>query len=277
MSACDAYLEKLLLSVDGELSSEEEEALQAHLKVCDRCRCLYSAYRDVQCGIVEMDETPPETLSASVMRQIRREKRSGKRSIKNYRFTLLAAAACFVLVLAGKGLNFGGSSANAMMTTEDAVAQEAAPAEVADETALIPAYDPERMERTAEAPQAMAETAETEATDEDAAPVEYAVTEEAQDDPVDKVFGVGEASDALSELRLLLEQKGYFGDLVEMQDMTEETLLEIFPECEKLIIDAYVVYQVSCEDFEAVEPQMHYGTVVSTETLGDSVFLYLGA
>lgn len=273
MNACDAYLDKIMLSVDGELSEQEEKSLQAHLAVCDRCRSLYSAYREIQSGIIQMDETPPENLSESVMRRIRREKQGRKPHIRNYRFTLIAAAACLVLVVAVKGLDFGRTADSSAYSMENAEVAEAAPAEVMDDTALIPAYDPENTGRSvAETTEETVEEVEIPAPAAEAA----AVAEDAQMEHMDAEANVGDASDDISTLRALLEQEGYFGDLVEMQDTTEEMLLQAFPECEKLTVEPYTVYKVSCEAFEAVESQMHYGTVVSTVTAGDGVFLYLG-
>lgn len=62
MKACEEYIEKIVLSLDGELSEQEEKALEAHLAVCEGCRCLYRTYRNLDAGIQAMELEPPEGL-----------------------------------------------------------------------------------------------------------------------------------------------------------------------------------------------------------------------
>ena len=41
------------LSIDGLLDEAEEQALQAHLAVCPKCRSLYQSYQDINAAILE--------------------------------------------------------------------------------------------------------------------------------------------------------------------------------------------------------------------------------
>lgn len=45
--SCEEYQEQLITQICGELSSEEDKALQAHLEVCEACRHAKSEFRSI--------------------------------------------------------------------------------------------------------------------------------------------------------------------------------------------------------------------------------------
>lgn len=281
MKACESYIEKIMESIDGELSEAEELELQQHMKSCEGCRALYESYRSIQNGILDMEEAPPAGLSGAVMGAIRQEKEKSSPIyyLKRAKFTLVAVAACLVVVVAGRFVDFGAAenaSADTATMEMRAVAEEAAPeapAEapmaVAEGAALIPAYDGANTGETTteEAPaEEAAESPETEA---------YAV-EEAVEDKI----GMSQPDSDIEAIRATLDalmQDGFSGDLVELFGFTEDMLYEKLPEAEKLeLSDGTLVYRVSREQFERVISGMGYGAVVSTDTPGEDVFLYIG-
>lgn len=255
MSACAEYIEQILLSVDQGLDDEQEKQLQEHLAVCDGCRSLYMTYQNIQSGINAMEEEPPEGLAGAVMGAIRQEKEKTAPVyfLKRARFTLIAAAACLVLVLAGRNLDF---SADTTAAGAASGAVEAAAEAEMPEAALIPAYDPET-ETYSIAPRMGEQTTEA-------------------DVETDAEFGVGDGLDEIRRILSLLEQQGYMGDLVQLKDTTEDMVLEAFPECHRLeLSEGTVVYMVPWEAFDAVADQMNYGHVFSTSTVGENAYLWL--
>ena len=100
MKTCEDYIADMNLSIDGLLTPEEEQALQAHLAVCPKCRSLYQSYRDIQAAIDEAEVEPPKGLAHSVMTQIHQEKvrHSPKATLKRMRFTLVAAVLALSLI-----------------------------------------------------------------------------------------------------------------------------------------------------------------------------------
>ena len=267
MKACENYIEKIMESVDGMLSEAEEQALQAHLAQCEGCRGLYESYQNIQDGILSMEEDAPEGLTRAVMDSIRREKEKSSPIyyLKRAKFTLIALAACLVLVVAGNFVNFG-SDATETVTTADVAPMEvmkAQPEEPAEapvamaeaETALIPAYDG---------------TADMAAEEPAAAEEEAAVDEE---------MAVEASDPILDEIRVILaalEEEGYTGDLVQLYDMTEQTVFEEFPQAEKLELSSgHTLYRVEWTEFDAVADKMHYGYIFSTQVIGDHAYLWL--
>lgn len=78
MRTCESYIADMNLSIDGLLDEAEEQALQAHLAVCPKCRSLYQSYQDINAAILEAEVEPPKGLTHSVMTQIHQEKTRNK-------------------------------------------------------------------------------------------------------------------------------------------------------------------------------------------------------
>lgn len=275
MNACENYIDMILESVDGVLGETEEKALQEHLSCCEGCRALYESYGNIQNGILNMEEEAPEGLSEAVMGAIRQEKEKSSSIyyLKRAKFTLVAVAACLVIMVAGKFVDFSSASTGSVASDNAAVemrmmdaapetedAQEA-PMALAEGAALIPAYDEEADENE--------EFATEEATVE--APAEAA---EAEDE-----FGAAQEETSVSAMKMVLsglEQDGYSGDLVELFDMTEAQLLERFPQAEKLKLSTGdVVYRIARDDLNAVVGDLFIGNVVSTDSIGEDAFLWM--
>lgn len=240
MSSCQDFYDSILLKVDGELDEVRDTELQEHLASCPNCRSLYAAYRDIQSGVAEMEEAPPGDLTGAVMRRISQEKKKNTPvyAIKRMKFTLAAVAACFVLLVAGRFTPFGGDGG---VQTQETMAE--AQAEAVPETALGTVYAGE--------------------------------VETTLDDGI-MLQGRSSVSGEMASVLEALNQDGYRGDLVELFDMSEEDVMEQFPYVEKIMISSgHTVYQIPWDDFDAVEGQMSYGTVVSTEQVGDWVYLWL--
>ena len=273
MTDCNQYMEYMMLSLDGALEPEQEEELRRHLEECPRCRALYHSYMEINEGILEMEEEAPEGLTAAVMGSIRREKEKASPVyfLKRAKFTVIAAAACLVLVVAGRGIGMGGSTAPAAgETAQQARSEPAAEAATADITEAAPVYVYE--EETEEA----AAEAEAQATEVPAlmpayeeGPAEAAAEEAAEDE--NTVGGVS----AMGVLKAL-EADHRSGDLVVLSGSTTDDIFALFDTVWILDIpDGYRVYKVLREDFESVMDRLSWSDVVSTNPPGEDVYLYV--
>ena len=117
MSECEKALDQISLDLDGELSPEERQALEAHLAVCPACAALARDLRALHRAMPELEEAPPEGFHQSVMDQIRREQvrpvpapqRAG--AVPWRRWASLAAVLAVVLVgAASLGKPWGGDT-----------------------------------------------------------------------------------------------------------------------------------------------------------------------
>lgn len=254
----------LIQSVDGELSEQEEQVLQAHLTHCEHCRSLYLSYRNIQQGIIELEEEPPEQLKNAVMNRIRmdQEKKRPIYILKRMRFTLIAAAACLLLIFAGQKLSF---SSDQIADSTVAESNAATPMMIMDDTELRPAYDPQGEEAQASSITRGVQTAEAEIGDAEVAEDCESVGIYPEDD-----------IEALQAVLEVLENDGYAGDLVEILDASEALIFEKFPNAEICILsDGTQVYRVAGEDMEAMVESLSIGYVVSTSLSGTDAFLYL--
>ena len=69
---CGKYLELLSARLDGELTEEETERLEAHLSNCPDCRAVGAQLSALQCGFPEVEEVQaPEGFAQGVMDRIR--------------------------------------------------------------------------------------------------------------------------------------------------------------------------------------------------------------
>lgn len=243
---CENYIEIMMRELDGEATAQEKLELRGHMMNCERCRALYETYQNIDAGIDDLEEEAPEGLTEAVMGAIRQEQAKQKplSFLKRYKFTVAAIAACFVLVVAGRGMGMGSSTpesgtmeASALARMEPETAQEeAAPAEAAmpaPEAALMPAYD------------AVEDTAIV-------GTVDHAAVLEA------------------------LQKDNRTGDLVFITGNTADDIFGLFGTIYILDIpDGYRVYRVLREDFEEVMDQLVWSDVVSTNPPGDDVYLYI--
>jgi anti-sigma factor RsiW len=261
MKACEAYIEQMILSLDGELSPEEEQKLQEHLAGCEGCRSLYKAYQEIDQGIAEMEEEPPEGLVRAVMGSVRREREKGQ-LLKRYRFTLIAAAAAVVILVAGKHFPSYSAKSSASSAAEAAAAYaEDAASEAAGAMAIQPQF--EAQNETAETTEAEAE----EAVVTESEPVEEAAAEDQA--------ASGSTAPTLSEVLDALHQDGYSGDLYGL-DMTEEELLKVLPDCKQLTLSSgTVVYQTDQDTFYGVQDQLVYSSSIVSDGDSTDVFLLL--
>lgn len=269
MKPCTEYVEKILLSIDGQLTGSEEQALKAHLAVCEGCRSLYAAYKEIDLGISETEEEAPENLSRAVMAAIHREsrERSPLHILKRARFTLIAAAAALVILVAGKYISFDFPSTHrdASSAAAETCADEAIPGEVAEAEApgaeapaegagnsgqLLPA--PEAMEVPEEAPEE---------------PMEQA------DDGTSAASSTG-STERIQEVLTALREAGYSGGLYPLS-MTEAELLTVLPDCEKISLSSgIVVFQTSLEAHNTVSGQLCPASSAE-EPQTETVFYYL--
>lgn len=269
MKSCEEYIVDMNLSIDGLLDPAEEQALQAHLATCPKCRSLYRSYRDIQDAINEAEVEPPKGLSHSVMEQIRQEKvrHSPKATLKRMRFTLVAAVIALVVVVAGKYIGTPGSNLTSGTDTP-AAAEAAETAETMPETALAAAPD---TDAPAEA-KAGADTTEdaAEYAAENAAPMlgaGYSAIEDAE--PTDA------PSDAMWIAWNALNQDGYSGTLYSV-DTTETELFQLLPQAEIVALSSGdIVYQVSTADYQPVQSQLPAVEEMELDTPGDTVYLYI--
>lgn len=263
MKPCTDYIEKILSSIDGQLSDSEEQELQAHLAVCEGCRSLYSAYKEIDLGISAGEEEAPEGLSQAVMAAIHREsqERSPLHILKRARFTLIAAAAAVVILITGKHISF-----DLPITRSDTTS---AAAEACADNA--PAGGAE--EACAEAPGAEAPVEEgysgqlLPATAAEEAPQEAPETPWGQEAMTEneKVLGDDGMTDnsastattwSIQEVLDALEEDGCIGDLYPLS-MKEAELLELLPDCEKITLSSGpVVYQTTLEAHNAVSDRL---------------------
>ena len=285
MKPCEEYVEKILLSLDGELSQAEEQALQAHLAACPGCKCLYETYRHIDLGIQEGEEEPPEGLSRAVMSAIRQEKKTPLSLLKRGKFTLIAAAAAIVILIAGRSLPISldtGRSASDSAAADAAIEQEAAAEAGTGE--FLPAPQNQAEGEVAEATEAAPAEAPQLEADVDAAPTELPQAEEAEEAPEAPESGAlpemdyacsGTSADSLQAVWTLLEQEGYTGSLHGVC-LTEEALYGMLPDCQKRVLGGQtVVYETTRADYEAVADQIQETASAGTDSESDQVFLYL--
>ena len=118
---CDEMLELISGHVDGENTEAQERQLQKHLESCAECRALLQAYEQIDTGLLELTEEPPERLAQGVMYRIGLEKKGQKRFAFG-RWTALGAAAVLALMLAGGALTLPNFQNHAANTTADTAA-----------------------------------------------------------------------------------------------------------------------------------------------------------
>lgn len=115
---CGKYLELLSARLDGELTEEETERLEAHLSNCPDCRAVGAQLSALQCGFPEVEEVQaPEGFAQGVMDRIRAERRVIPLFKRPQVRALAGLAACLALAM---GL-YGASLPQKENTMEPAV------------------------------------------------------------------------------------------------------------------------------------------------------------
>ena len=165
MSRCEEYQELISRMVDEELSDRRKAALEEHIRTCEDCAALYSAFSALSRQIGEDLEEVPLDLRENVMAEIRREEIHRKNRIPTALRGVLAAAACLAVIV---GVALGVSpqlrgrlsaAAYPKMAAEEAemIAEEPARAFGAEEA--LPAPEAAAPEEAAAAEEASAEAA----------------------------------------------------------------------------------------------------------------------
>ena len=280
MRTCESYIADMNLSIDGLLDEAEEQALQAHLAVCPKCRSLYQSYQDINAAILEAEVEPPKGLTHSVMTQIHQEKTRNKPKaiLSRMRFTLAAAVIALVVVAAGTYLGRPRDNISAAAQAESAMVAEAAeaPAEPATGEAALAA--PPKVGATAEQPEA-----ETEVDTQDAGAEEYAddTAPEAEgrsfDSAMEDTVESGASGTALETAVAALEALGYQGTLLEVS-ATEDTLYALLPDAKPIELEnGDTVYQVPQTAYDSVMDQLPSmgGAEMEIKGNSDETYVYL--
>ena len=125
MADCREWMEEISASLDGELSPEEEEALQEHLAECEDCRAAMALLRGMTAVMREDTVQPPAQLAEGTRFLFEREKKEKGFSLKRWRFTAIAAVICLALFGVVKLAPWSmGSGSAAPMAVEGIAAQQ---------------------------------------------------------------------------------------------------------------------------------------------------------
>ncbi|HDN80426.1 MAG TPA: hypothetical protein ENG33_08190 [Chloroflexi bacterium] len=74
MKECDYVTEIMPIALDGLLNDEDKARLNAHIVVCDRCRALWEAMREVSALLAQAPmSTPSPEFTGRVMARLERE------------------------------------------------------------------------------------------------------------------------------------------------------------------------------------------------------------
>ena len=115
MAECREWMEQISASLDGELSPEEEQALEEHLAECRDCRTAMALLQSMAKVMREDTVQPPEKLAEGTRYLFEQEKKDRGFRWKRWRFTAIAAVICLalfgVIKLAPWSAGSGGASA----------------------------------------------------------------------------------------------------------------------------------------------------------------------
>lgn len=104
---CNRIFEWIQARLDGQITTEENAQLQAHLESCASCRQLWEFYRQLDGTVASLAQEPPERMAQGIMYQISPDyvaKKTGRRPHKfHFAGTAIAAVAAAVLLLVGVG------------------------------------------------------------------------------------------------------------------------------------------------------------------------------
>lgn len=77
MPSCRKYERMISADIDGELTPEEEQEMQAHLATCGRCRALKIEVERICASVRVMDTVPaPKNLSKEIMTRVQEAPKS---------------------------------------------------------------------------------------------------------------------------------------------------------------------------------------------------------
>ena len=102
---CEQALELISAMLDGELSPEEDAALQAHLELCPDCKRLADSLRGMDALLSSLEEPAPKSLKQGVLYRI--DQASGKAKKPRRWFgpgTAIGAVAAALVLLVGLGI-----------------------------------------------------------------------------------------------------------------------------------------------------------------------------
>ena len=102
---CAQALELISARLDGELSPEEDAALQAHLELCPDCKRLADSLRGMDALLSSLEEPAPKSLKQGVLYRI--DQASGKAKKPRRWFgpgTAIGAVAAALVLLVGLGI-----------------------------------------------------------------------------------------------------------------------------------------------------------------------------
>lgn len=93
--SCEKYLDLISARLDGELTTQEEAELTAHLQTCPACRAIAAELEGLHSALTDLGEVDaPGELSRSVLSKIKAERQPHRRRLVR---RLSALAACLVL------------------------------------------------------------------------------------------------------------------------------------------------------------------------------------
>jgi len=102
MNRCDQCMENLSSYIDGELSSDQAEIIEEHLKECDSCANELAVLKTIISACSELEEELPEGFEASLHKRLEKakEEAQAKRNTSGRIRMYSQIAAGFVLILA---------------------------------------------------------------------------------------------------------------------------------------------------------------------------------
>lgn len=126
---CEDSLEQISRGLDGDLSPQEQAALEEHLAACPQCRALARELAELHQLMGELEETSaPDTLAPGVMAAIRREKRPVPLGLRPWFRTVGGLAACAVICLGLYAFNPGLLSGSSEVPGQQSDTSQAQPA-----------------------------------------------------------------------------------------------------------------------------------------------------
>ena len=289
MKACEEYVALMMLSMDGEASQEELNALHDHLEKCDACRALYERYLEIDAAISETEVEPPDQLHAAIMNSIHRERARNQSAqwLKRYRFTAVAAVLALVVLVGAKVTmnvsqeDSGAAVAEDMIAAEEELEPQEAPMMAAlQEAPAAPAEDGVA-EAAAEAVEAPAQTP---------GPVESPETQTtakaSAEQMADAASGItagetelGSGGDGTSFLTCTeaVRKAGYSGRVLYIKNASREDLERAFPDMTEIVLeDGIVIYEIKESELETAETQFDVASDYSSESDADGrYFIYL--
>lgn len=137
MKLCEEYAALLDLYVDGELSLEELEQVQAHLDACPACRAYVDDALAMSAAFPDPEETEvPDGFAESVMARLYAEAPPAPKKQKKTPWVGVLAslvACCAIVLLQQHGPLSGAANETATYDTAAAETAETAPADVEDQ------------------------------------------------------------------------------------------------------------------------------------------------